>query len=160
MSDTEKVRLLICHVCGTIDEIPWYEGNPKDDRLLEYRLANHKFPSGEPHTGDLAVVNQADWKVKHVRNQILQKLGEGRQAAGLGDDFYSLKDNFQADAMTCWKAHNHTTNCTDYHRESKRLVPDTRGDRKELGLSPKARPNIWLCDFCPVQGHIDSKKFG
>lgn len=157
MSD-EKVRILLCHVCGSIEELPWYEGSPDNDTLLAYLVSAHRYSNGEPHIGDLAVILKSNWSVKSVRAQIIAKLNEGRTGEGLGNEFYDLKSNFQQDAMTCWKAHNRTTNCGDYHRDSKRLVPDTRGERKELGLSPKSLPNIWLCDFCPVAGIVERKK--
>lgn len=155
----EKIRILLCHVCGSIEEIPWYEGDPANDTLLEYKVSTHRFPNGDPHIGDLAAIKKKDWDHKASREQIITELNAGRGGdAGMGQPFRDLRMSFQQEAMTCWKAHNRTTNCGDYHRENKRLVPDTAAERKDLGLSPKDRPNTWLCDFCPVQSIVDRSK--
>lgn len=158
---SDKVRILICHNCESLEEIPHYEGPPEYDHLLEYKVSQHRFADGNEHFGDLAVVDAKDWNNKNVRAEIIKKLNEAvspGQAEGLGSKFYNLKSNFQQDAMTCWKRHSRTTDCGDYRRDSKRLVPDTAADRKDIGLSPTARPNTWLCDFCPVQTIVDKAK--
>lgn len=154
MSDDEKVRLLICHVCQSIDELPDYEGDPAHDDTLNYRVAEHQYPSGTPHVGSLARVSAKSWNNKDHRAGILAELAKAGlpgKGEGLGQSYYDVKDNFRADALKCWKQHNRTLNCEDYHSESKRLYPDTKAERKDLGLSPNTRPNTFLCNFCPVE---------
>jgi hypothetical protein len=159
--DTEKIRILICHTDGAVLELPWYEGPPDHDDTLNYRLAEHKFPDGSAHFGNLFVYNKDDWAKSSVRDAILNEIakqvrpGEG---TGLGQTFYDVKDNFQQDAITCWKKHNRTLDCGDYMTDRMRLYPDTKADRKELGLSVKERPNTFLCQFCPVDAHVQTKK--
>lgn len=152
-----KIRLLICHTCQSIDELPDYEGDPERDDTLNYRVAEHHFPSGNPHIGSLARVEAKSWQNKNHRQGILEKLGQAKapgQGEGLGQTYYDVKGNFQQDALKCWKAHGRTSDCADYRHDNKRLVPDTKGERKDLGLSPSTRPNTWLCDFCPVSSVV------
>lgn len=140
-----------------------YEGPPDHDDTLNFRVSFHRYPDGNEHTGMLATVPDKDWKNPQARTEIRKKLagatapGEG---TGLGADFYNVKANFADDALVCWQAHNRTEDCDDWRSDAKRLYPDTRADRKELGLSPKAkdRPNTWLCDFCPVTSIYAQKR--
>jgi len=168
MSDDDEVwiRILVCNVCRSIQEIPDYDGPPKMDVLLEYRVAEHRFDSGNPHRGFLARVKASDWAKKTYRDAINDKFaveqgfttpGDG---VGLGQTFYDLKGNFQTDAMVCWKQHNRTTDCGDYRAKSKELLADTKADRKAEGLStaPRDRPKHWLCDYCPVHSVVTQKR--
>jgi hypothetical protein len=78
---------------------------------------------------------------------------------GMGQQFYDLKNTFSEDAMTCWKGFGRTTDpghC-DYRKENKRIRPDTADDRREAGMDPQDRPNIFLCDFCPLQSIVQQK---
>jgi hypothetical protein len=34
------------------------------------------------------------------------------------------------------------------------LYPDTTKDWNEIGVTVTAKPNIWLCDFCPVHSLV------
>lgn len=153
-----KLRLLICFVCKSIEEVPYYEGPPERDDTLNFRTSQHQFASGERHVGQLAVLNEDDWKNPQTRSAIIKQISE-EFGEGLGQEFYDVKATFEEDAMKCWNAHSRTLNCGDYKTdERKRLLPDTREERKDLGLSVKNRPNTWLCDFCPyksvVQGRV------
>lgn len=158
MAVEEKIRILVCHTDGAVYELPWYEGPPEHDDTLSYRLQGHKG-----HIGNLFIYNAKDWAKSATREAILSEIarqvkpGEG---TGLGQTFYDVKSNFQQDAITCWKSFNKTTDpghC-DYRKENKRLWPDTREERKELGLDPKDRPNTFLCDFCPVHSLVVQKQ--
>lgn len=109
----------------------------------------------------LATVPDKDWKNPAARTEIRRKLGNAAapgEGSGLGDSFYDLKANFADDALVCWQAHNRTEDCADWRSDAKRLYPDTRADRKDAGLSVKARPNTWLCDFCPVTSIYAQKR--
>jgi hypothetical protein len=159
----EKIRVLICHTDGAVMELPWFEGNPDHDDTLKYRISQHKFPDGSAHFGNLFVYNKKDWNNSVYRQAILDEIakqvkpGEG---TGLGNTFYELKDTFTEDAIACWKGFGKTTDpghC-DYRKDNKRLYPDTKGLRKDLGLDPKDRPNTFLCDFCPVNSVVEGLK--
>jgi hypothetical protein len=149
----DRVRLLICHDCGTVEELPWFEGPAERDDTLIHRDSFHKFPSGTWHSRVLADVAKEDWDKPTHRDAIVQKIqiaaGVPGSAQGLGGQFYEVKANYQEDAIACWKRHNRTTDCGDYMADSKLLLPDTRAERKAEGL-PTQRPGTKLCQFCPV----------
>lgn len=160
MSD-ERVRILLCHTDGAVHELPMYSGPPEYDDTLNYRIAEHKFGDGTAHFGIVFTVAKSDWEKKTYRDGILDEIakhtrppGEG---AGLGQTFYDVKSNFQAEAMSCWKKHNRTLDCGDYMTDKMRLYPDTKAERKELGITTK-RPNTFLCDFCPVKSVVMGKQ--
>lgn len=154
----EKIRILVCHTDGAVYELPDYEGPPEYDDTLKYRLAGH-----EDHIGNLFRYEKDQWAKSTIRDAILKEIvkqvrpGEG---TGLGETFYDVKNNFQQDAITCWKKHNKTLDCGDYMTDKMRLYPDTKADRKELGMPTgiNERPNTFLCQFCPVHSVVMGKK--
>jgi hypothetical protein len=161
---SDKIRLLICQTCGSIEELPFFDGPPEHDDWLKERITPHRTASGEPHIGSLATVGAKEWGNPSYREEIANKISKEfalpGQGAGLGQTFYDLKSTFLEDAMTCWKGFGRTTNpahCA-YRSDSKRLLPDTSAERKDLGLSPKDRPNTFLCDFCPVHSLVLQKR--
>lgn len=163
MSDN-KIRLLICQTCGTIEELPDYDGPPEHDEWLKRFSGVHKTDGGEAHIGNLFKVATSDWSNQkyrdEIRNEIAKRASLPGKGAGLGTSFYDLKSTFLEDAMSCWRGFRRPTDpghC-DYRKDNKRLLPDTKAERKDLGLSPKDRPNTFLCDFCPVQSIVAQKK--
>jgi hypothetical protein len=166
VSTDEKVRLLFCDKCKTVDELPAYDGPSDFDGLLQYRVSQHQFDSGLMHPLSLARVEKSVWQQSAMRNQIIQQFAmeQGYVApgagAGLGQTFYEVKANFQQDAMTCWKQHNRTTDCADYRTDAKFLLADTKEARRAEGLdtSLAARPKHWLCDYCPVHSIVMQKQ--
>jgi hypothetical protein len=163
MSENEKIRLLICDSCNTIQEVPAYTGNPDNDYLMQYRVAEHQFPSGTFHKLEIGRVDKDDWDRPEVRTQVSKELAYAANPGlgmGLGESFYDVKSTFQEDAMSCWKSWNKPKDSghCDFRRDNKRLYPDTKHERKEEGLDTGARPNIFLCDMCPVQSMVDQKK--
>jgi hypothetical protein len=90
--------------------------------------------------------------------EIKKNVGVGK-GAGLGDEAYAVRDNFAEDAMKCWRfEHGRTSNCGDYMDDSKKILADSRGERKDLGLDPKARASIKLCQFCPYHSVVMQRK--
>lgn len=144
-----RVRLFICHTCGSVQELPWYEGPPEYDDTLNHRVSEH-----EGHLGNLADIDEAMWSNRSTRPAILKEIGnivsKPGTASGLGESYYDLKNTFDDDAMVCWKKHNRTKDCGDYMTPRMVLKAPTKGDRKELGLDTKARAQTHLCQFCPV----------
>lgn len=156
---SDKIRLLICKTCPSVQELPFYEGPPQYDEWLNRYVADHP-----QHIGQLAVVKQSDWQQLEVREAILSEIRDKfklpGQGEGLGNTFYDLKSTFTDDAFQCWRGFNRTTDPAhcDYRKDSKRLLSPTRLDRKEAGLDPSARPNTYLCDFCPVHSLVLEKQ--
>jgi len=141
------------------DQVPDFSGPADYDYLLQFRVDQHQFVDGTPHRGLLARCEDKPTVIQAAMDQMAATVRPG-QGTGLGQQLYDLRDNYQAEAMGCWKRHGRTSDCADYRSEPKRLWIDTRAERKAEGLSVKRdeRPNIWLCDHCPVHSLVMQKK--
>lgn len=161
---SEKLRLLICNNCVTVEELPDYDGPERYDHWLNDTIkANHTENSGTTHVGNLVRVEQSDWLNQEYRRGILAEIHHGiappGHGEGLGQAFYDTKSNYLDDAMHCWRVdHGRTLNCEDFRSDKKRLLPDTKAERKDLGLDMKTAPNTFLCDFCPYNTIVEQKK--
>lgn len=161
-SETEvraKIRLLHCHECGTIEELPDFDGPPEYDSVLEYVAGRHET-NGYRHVGKLYDVEERVWELKNLRNALIEQI-RGRLSSGLAafdSSFYDTRDTLRADALSCYSAHlRPKEGCSDWRTQRKMLLPPTRQDRKEVGLSMEGAPKRWLCDFCPVRAHYERK---
>lgn len=168
---SENIRALQCVTCHSIEVLPVYFGPPENDELLSYVVEKHKFPDGSAHFGNLIhhinvdladgtgerPATMDDWNNEKFRELITKDIQEKAtkpgSGTGLGQEYYDTKDTFREDANACWKARLQPDRCNDYGSESKRLVPKTAADRKELGLG-KPRSNRTLCEFCVMHAHM------
>ena len=156
-------RLLYCLVCGSLEELPPFEGRPENDHLLAIAVAPHKFPSGEEHKGKLFVLPVAYWEGETRKRIIEQIKGGGSKGLDEFDDsFYASRSTFAEDALKCFAQHNRPQDgCSDYMTPAKRLLPNTSAERKELGLPSAADapgPKSSLCMFCPVHSVVTTRK--
>jgi len=160
------LRLLRCFVCKTWEELPDHEGPAETDILLEVTLENHVFPSGEPHVGKMFKIPVSSWANVEHRKAILDDLAKGGSAGldALDPDksFYDTKMQFAEDAMNCWRSRlSPKDGCGDYKSESKRILPKTSKERKELGLpAPKEAEGrkIYICNFCPIESVVQTRR--
>lgn len=163
-NDDARIRLLLCYVDDTIEPLPWFDGPPEYDDTLNGRLAAHRTPEGHPHVGSLCTVSETSWNDPERRARIIEELSKARQGgeAGLGAKFYEVRDTYEEQAMTCWRVvHARTDDCDDFKSDKMRVLADTRDERKDLGLSTKAkdRPGgTHICDFCPMTSIIAQRK--
>ena len=56
--NSEKIRLLYCYECRTIEELPDFKGHPDDDVLLQLTIEKHgpewnRHHRSEEHTSEL-----------------------------------------------------------------------------------------------------------
>ena len=156
-----RIRVLHCHDCGTLDEIPWYEGPPEYDSLLEVVLSRHET-NGHRHIGKLFDVEIRVWKLDNLRNQIIENIkGGSKGLAAFDPSYYHTRDTFREDALKCYKEHLRPKDgCGDWRADSKILRPDTRKERLEVGLDMSGAPKHWLCDHCPVSAYYERKARG
>lgn len=163
---SDKIRVLVCKTCGTAQELPWYEGDIRGDIWLNNAVENHpKFGDGRPHMagGLFNIPVEGLWDSPARRQVTLQDLYKQLEipgtGPGMGQEFYDLKSNFVDDAFECWKKHNRTTDPAhcDYMKESMRVYPDTKADRRAEGL-PSERPATYICSFCPLNSIVEQKK--
>jgi hypothetical protein len=159
MTDSGAVRLLFCHDCRSVDQVPDFDGPPEYDHYLEYRVQQHRFPNGEPHRGILGRCDNNETAIQAAIDQMASNVTAG-EGVGLGQPMYDLRDNYKTEAMQCWKKHNRTADCGDYRSDGKRLYADTKADRRaeHMPTSLNERPNAWLCDFCVVHSLVQQKQ--
>jgi hypothetical protein len=162
--DEPMFRLLHCLVCGTLEELPPYDGDPELDFLLAIACEQHVFPSGEPHKGKLFVIPLRAWAKKEAKQEIIRQI-KGGGSKGLDEfdeGFYDSRSNFMEDAMSCYSRHNSPKNgCDDWHHDSKLLIPNTEKERRKEGMGSyktSAGKKTYLCDFCPVAIGVAQRK--
>jgi hypothetical protein len=163
------VRLLVCHTCKSITPIPDHAGRGDDDMLVN-RVMEHQFDPEHlgrdemrlrPHEMLLCRAPEAIWNThrKELIAEIHKHTVGAGEAEGLGVELYDVKSNFMEDAMKCWRFdHGRTSNCDDYMSEKKMLLPDSKAERKELGLDPADRPKQFLCQYCPYESLVQQRK--
>jgi hypothetical protein len=162
------MRVLKCTRCRSLEEVPDYDGPEGGENSAEYDLALKFFT--DPHVNgkctrdDFMTVRFPTrfWVIPKVKESIEQQLKEGSQGLDVfGTNAYAMKNNFQADAMTCWvKDHAQTIDCGDYKSDKKLIKADTAAERKELGLEIESKgPKVYLCDYCPVKSKVQEKAF-
>lgn len=159
LEQQEQVRVLYCLDCGTLDQVPYYEGPPEHDQELEYAAGKHET-NGHRHRGQLFSVEQRVWDNEQARRGIITQLAEGSKGvAEVMPSFYNVRDTFRDDALECFKKHLRPKEaCPDWRSDRKRLVPDTKADRKEAGISLRpVGPTRYLCDYCPVRAYYEKK---
>jgi hypothetical protein len=98
------------------------------------------------------------WANEKTKKEIIRQLSEG--SGGLSEfdaTFYDTRSTFFDDASACYKAHQRPKGrCPDWKDDSKRLVPDTGKERRELGFAKvnETGPKVYLCDFCPAKTYM------
>jgi hypothetical protein len=152
------IRLLVCHTCKSIEELPPYEGPNEHDVLLNVSVEKH----GDSHMGRLFNVSALHWHSETLRPMIIEQIRKGSPGLDVfGTQFYNTRMTFHEDAMACYKQHNRPKEgCPEFRVEKKRLVPGTNKERKEIGLSPVEKgtgPKVFVCDFCPVRSYYAHK---
>ena len=162
MKNGPKDTLLVCGECSTIEHA---SGPPEYNEELEALGCRHEvYVSGNLYRHPLALttVNAQLWeKSEDFRKFITAMIQDATKTGdtGLGTKNYELQETFRDDAIACWRKHNRTTDCGDYRTDKMKLLPDTRGERLDLGMSVKAkdRPGVYLCRWCPVESVIQSR---
>ena len=160
---SEKIRLLVCLDCKTIEELPDYPQNarPELDFLLTSLVERHKgptqfnrnIPPGQEHLGNLIRdIKKELWESPSFKEQLTTQIKDALKTgdAGMPSEWYATKSTFVEDAGRCFKEHGNPTACMDYRSDSKLLSPGTKRERKKLGLPVEVDPrlDVYLCDFC------------
>jgi hypothetical protein len=178
------VRLLICHDCQSIEQIPDYDGPlieaevPRPDGTLGTAMVP---PMGadvyldhitEPHakkehSGNLVSVEQKDWDNPETREEIIKQIkgASSRGATGMDPEVYALRDTLREGALKCFSKHGRPKGgCIDWEDRSKRigntlLSQEERSAAKKRGLRLRDK-EAFLCHHCPVSAnYVQRKKF-
>lgn len=150
-----KMRLLVCKDCRSIEELPDYAGNPRDDVLLEDTVSRHMY-EGITHEVALIKVPVKWWNDKNIQSKLIKQISQGG-SKGLeeiegGEDYYGTRDTYREDALKCFQRHGRPKEgCIDYQNHDKRI-----GNPTSEGW--KTGPRVYACNFCPVQTWVDKKK--
>lgn len=162
-----RIRVLYCHQCQTLDEMPDYDGPSEYDEVLQAIIdQRHTEDSGLKHVGQLFDVPVAAWRDRSLRKNIIKQFKQGgsKGLAEVDPEFYNSRMIFEEDAMKCFGQHGRPQNgCSDYRSKNKLLVPDTKAERKDAGLeAPSKAPGhrVAICDFCPVSSYYAKKAQG
>lgn len=162
MSDGH-IRLLQCMTCRSLEELPDFTGRPEDDVLLHYVDENHGGHTDNPHDRALHRVEDKHWRDPAIRRQITREMW--RDTKGFVPAYYDTRNTLLEDAAKCFKKHHFSVPCLDYQDPSKRIgnpasrlrkqvAKEMRRDASDFGPGPK----VFLCNFCPVQSHVDRMK--
>src|ERR1035441_2383665 len=166
----EGLRLLVCHDCKSADPVPWC-GESKACRharcndTLNARMDRHYTDSGHSHKMSLAAIDAGVWATQRGKEEILKQAMAVGTSTGftpvLGQELYEVGQNFEVDALKCWKQHNKPGTAGNYSGEEymfdrKKLLADTSALRREAGLSTRQanRTGTKLCEFCPYQSTV------
>jgi hypothetical protein len=150
------IRILVCRNCKTIEELPDWDGDPRNDTLLNVLVSRHQQP--EEHIGLLMKFPVKYWAVPKIQAEIVKQIRGGSEGLdAIQANFYATKNQFAEDAMTCFAEHLRPKGqCSDYKSEKKMLKPETNKERQEANLDKYERtggPKVYLCDFCPVKSY-------
>lgn len=169
---SDKIRVIMCTICRTLEVVDAYDGPEEHDQTLLYIARNHVTGDGRLHPLNVMIpdiitregvkrpATHADWANKDFRAYLESQLTKAErpgEAVGLGTKYYEAKNTLLDDAMHCWRGRLKPETCGDYKSNSKRLVPDTSADRKELGLA-KPTSSRFLCEFCPVHVGVTERQ--
>jgi hypothetical protein len=167
LEDGPRDQLLVCGDCHTIEHIPAFAGPMEHNQPLQARLRNHLVPLADgvsTHAIAFTTVNAKLWaESAEFRRYIAKAITEAEKTGdvGLGSKLYDLKSTFQEDAMDCWRnKHNRTEDCGDWKTEKMKLVPDTKAERRDLGMETRHRfieSTVFICDYCPVKSIVQGR---
>jgi len=175
-----QIRLLVCRMCESVDEVPDYEGPVEGDTLLERVVAKHQQDCGTANVGGeqaevasqqdrfLVKIDREDWNNERVKKEILNRLS--MSGTGFEEKVYDVKNTWKADAMSCYSSHRRPQDgCIDYKDDSKRvgngfLTEEEESLKKSSGLFTgmtrrRQQQTVFLCDFCPVKSGVQEKVF-
>jgi hypothetical protein len=154
----EHMRILVCHTCKKIEELPDFMGHPDDDVFLNYVVQDHP-----DHKGQLFRLPIPLWLIPEAQKTLVEQITAGTTSGlDLGlKGYYDTHNTFKEDALVCYKAHNSPKGgCPDFNSKKKELKPPTQVERKEAGVSTRDLPVIHLCSFCPVRTFMERKSRG
>lgn len=149
-----QIRLLRCTHCGTLEELPDYQGRPEEDHVLDHLVMQHN--KRHPHVADtknfLFRVSEAAWKNPKSRRPIHARIWADQQGKGFVPEYYAAKNTFMEDASKCHTEHNRQVPCIDWHNDRKRI-----GNPTKEGWD-RGAVKVYLCDFCPVAAMVMQAK--
>lgn len=150
-----QIRLLRCTHCRSLEELPDYQGDPRDDHLLDQLVLDHqrRHPFHEETDAFLLRVSEEKWHNPRTRRSINNQIWADLKGTGLAPEYYASKNTFVEDANKCFIQHHRSIPCIDWHADRKRIGNPTKEGWRE------GRVKVYLCDFCPAASKVAQARF-
>lgn len=147
-----QIRLLRCTKCKTLEELPDYQGDPRNDVVLDHAVMTHqqRHPFHDDPDAFLLRISEEVWK--RNKKEINKRIWEDVKDQGFVPDYYDAKNTFMEDASKCHVRHNRQIPCIDWNADSKRI-----GNPTKEGWKSGAK--VYLCAFCPVQAAVNNAQW-
>lgn len=153
-----QIRLLRCTHCRTLEELPDYQGDPRDDTVLDHLVHEHnrRHPNVDNKDAYLLRVSERAWRNpkigRRIHDKIWSDLKEQGLLGGFVPEYYATKNTFVEDAVKCHDKHNRQVPCIDWRADHRRIGNPTKEGWRE------GRVKVYLCDFCPVASKVMEAK--
>jgi len=171
----ERIRLLVCNRCQTIEELPMHDrDDPDNDVLLLGLLERHNHQTmtlgGEHPDARLLDVETKHWHNEGHRREIIERIRKEEGHTGLDDKFYATRNTFREEASRCFEKHNRPTaedGCIDFRDKSKRVtnslqqqdeISELTRAQQESMKSLRRNTRMYICYYCPYFTNLLSKK--
>lgn len=173
--DPERIRLLVCNICQTVEELPMQEDRGSEyDPWLAGLLERHGHEtldlSGDRPDAKVFDVERKHWDDHTTRKEIVERIRKEEKHSGLGDDFYDATNTYREEALKCYQKHNMPTpqtGCIDFRDKSKRISNTlvTQDEKSELTKDQQAslrdihrNTKTYICYWCPYFTALQSQK--
>lgn len=161
-----KLRLLFCNACKTLEELPNYDGKDEVDPYVEQIVFKHNERDPMSHGGDhlkaspirIYVVLEKEWSTN--RAGVLKLINNENRKVGLDAEVSEAMNTYSEDALRCFSDHHRPQQgCIDYWDESKRIGRPTEEGRAARKSNPKlGETDPHLCQFCPVHTFVTTER--
>ena len=91
-----QIRLLRCTRCKTLEELPDYQGDPRNDAVLDHLVAAHqqRHPFHDDPDAFLLRISETVWR--RNKKEIHKKIWEDLKDGGFVPEYYATKNTFMA----------------------------------------------------------------
>lgn len=162
------MRLLLCAVCKSLEELPDYVGPVDGDRVLEELVRQHRQLSHMKskdrqgrtinHESDgiarLFQIDDDQWLSN--RDAVIKQINTKANETGFDGWVYEARNTYAEDALKCFSRHGRPTEgCVDYWDDSKRIGRPTAEGRLVIRENYRmGERDPHLCMFCPVHSYV------
>lgn len=153
------MRLLLCHRCATLEELPDFDGHPTNDVFLEDMVRRHNHEQIViPDEFKVIRIDTNDWLLH--RDEIIKKINQEAKTTGFDGWVYEAVSTYKEDALKCYSRHSRPTQgCIDYWSDSKRIGRPTDIGRAAVKDQYKlGETDPHLCQFCPVHSFVQTEQ--
>jgi hypothetical protein len=150
------LRVLFCDACGTLEELPYYDGKEEVDPYVEGILLKHNQRDPMAHGGVrlkaspiiIYVISKEEWATK--RHNVIANINERNKRVGMTTWVDESFNTYQEDALRCFREHHRPQEgCIDNWDDSKRIGRPTDEGKQAVKENYKlGKSDPHLCQFC------------